>query len=160
MLWESPSTETEKSFTASVCSFCATTEAEGWPQLRFRATSETVVPAADSPPLIALALHFPRLMLVRTEFPKPFFEGERNDDGAEGVTEARMPPARGIRDLQVVEEYLKSLHSELERMDDFHLLQSYPKIGQCSPWLLMMVQAAWYLLKRSTAAWPAWSVCQ
>ena len=98
MLRESLSTEMEMSFTASVCSFCATTEAEGWPRLRFQATSETVVPAADSPPLIALALRFPQLTLVRTEFPEPFSEGERNEDGAEGVTEARMPPARGIRD--------------------------------------------------------------
>ena len=98
MLWDSPSTERDMSFTASVCFSCATTEAEGWPRLRFRATSDTVVPTADSPPLIALALRFPRLTLVRTEFPEPFSEGERNEEGAEGVTEARMPPVRGMRD--------------------------------------------------------------
>ena len=99
------------SFTASVCSFCAMTEAEGWPRLRFRATSETVVPAADSPPLIALALRFPRLALVKIEFPEPASEGERNEDGAEGGAEARMPPERGMRDasgrtgiLEVVSE--------------------------------------------------------
>ena len=37
-------------------------------------------------------------MLVRTEFPEPFSKGERNEDRAEGVTEARILPAREIRD--------------------------------------------------------------